>query len=167
MVTIMHPAGRHVTAHLVDLLLRRGYAFNRSADFDTVRRIKEQLCYVAYDYTKELKVRLAGCCSTRLHAAITATCSSVLVLVMWRASAQHGSPCARANVSIEQPSAIPQRGRHPALSTAAPLEGALLQTVLQLGLSLEQPLALATASAACSRSKAARLPLTCYKHCTP
>ena len=79
MVTSMHPAGRHVTAHLVDLLLRRGYAFNRSADFDTVRRIKEQLCYVAYDYPKELKVRLAGCCSTGVHAAIAATCSSILV----------------------------------------------------------------------------------------
>ena len=77
-VTIMHPAGRHVTAHLVDLLLRRGYAFNRSADFDTVRRIKEQLCYVAYDYPKELKVRPAGCRSTGLPAAIAATCSSVM-----------------------------------------------------------------------------------------
>lgn len=36
-------AGRHVTTHMVELLLRRGYAFNRSADFDTVRQLKEQV----------------------------------------------------------------------------------------------------------------------------
>ena len=49
-------AGRHVTTHLVELLLRRGYAFNRSADFDTVRQMKEKLCYVACDYKKEAQV---------------------------------------------------------------------------------------------------------------
>lgn len=49
-------AGRHVTTHLVELLLRRGYAFNRSADFDTVRQMKEKLCYVACDYQKEVQV---------------------------------------------------------------------------------------------------------------
>ena len=49
-------AGRHVTSHLVELLLRRGYAFNRSADFDTVRQMKEKLCYVACDYQKEVQV---------------------------------------------------------------------------------------------------------------
>ena len=41
---------------MVELLLRRGYAFNRSADFDTVRQIKEQLCYVAYDYDRETRL---------------------------------------------------------------------------------------------------------------
>ncbi|KAK9810314.1 hypothetical protein WJX72_008449 [[Myrmecia] bisecta] len=52
----LNVAGRHVTEFLVELLLRRGYAFNRSADFDTVRQLKEQLCYVAYDYKKELQL---------------------------------------------------------------------------------------------------------------
>lgn len=53
----LNVAGRHVTTHLVELLLRRGYAFNRSADFDTVRQMKEKLCYVACDYQKEVEVR--------------------------------------------------------------------------------------------------------------
>ena len=52
----LNVAGRHVTTHMVELLLRRGYAFNRSADFDTVRQIKEQLCYVAYDYDRETRL---------------------------------------------------------------------------------------------------------------
>lgn len=42
-------AGRDVTRHLINLLLRRGYAFNRTADFETVRQMKEKLCYVSYD----------------------------------------------------------------------------------------------------------------------
>ena len=50
-------AGRDVTRHLIKLLLLRGYAFNRTADFETVRRIKEQLCYVSYDL--DLDKRLA------------------------------------------------------------------------------------------------------------
>lgn len=36
--------------------MRRGYAFNRSADFDTVRQMKEKLCYVACNYQKEVQV---------------------------------------------------------------------------------------------------------------
>jgi len=42
-------AGRDITRYLIKLLLLRGYAFNRSADFETVRQIKEKLCYVGYD----------------------------------------------------------------------------------------------------------------------
>lgn len=46
-------AGRDVTRYLIKLLLLRGYAFNASADFETVRIMKEKLAYVAYDIQKE------------------------------------------------------------------------------------------------------------------
>lgn len=49
-------AGRDVTRRLINLLLLRGYAFNRTADFETVRQIKEQLCYVGYDLELEQKL---------------------------------------------------------------------------------------------------------------
>jgi actin-related protein 2 len=49
-------AGRDVTRHLINLLLRRGYAFNRTADFETVRQIKEKFCYVSYDLDYDNKL---------------------------------------------------------------------------------------------------------------
>jgi len=36
-------AGRHITQYFIKLLLLRGYAFNRTADFETVRQIKEKV----------------------------------------------------------------------------------------------------------------------------
>lgn len=50
-------AGRDVTRNLIGLLLRRGYALNRTADFETVRQVKEKLCYISYDL--ELDQRLS------------------------------------------------------------------------------------------------------------
>ena len=49
-------AGRDVTRQLIKLLLRRGYAFNRTADFETVRQIKEKLCYISYDLELDNKL---------------------------------------------------------------------------------------------------------------
>ncbi|KAL3875262.1 hypothetical protein ACJMK2_038185 [Sinanodonta woodiana] len=51
-------AGRDITRHLIKLLLLRGYAFNHSADFETVRMMKEKLCYVGYDIEQEQKLAL-------------------------------------------------------------------------------------------------------------
>jgi actin-related protein 2 len=49
LVKRLNVAGRHITRHLIKLLQLRGYNFSRTADFDTVRRIKEKVCYVGYD----------------------------------------------------------------------------------------------------------------------
>ncbi|KAJ3054175.1 Actin- protein 2 [Rhizophlyctis rosea] len=49
-------AGRDITRYLIKLLLLRGYAFNRTADFETVRQVKEKLCYVGYDLELERKL---------------------------------------------------------------------------------------------------------------
>ncbi|KAJ3333686.1 Arp2/3 complex subunit, actin nucleation center [Blyttiomyces sp. JEL0837] len=49
-------AGRDITRYLIKLLLLRGYAFNRTADFETVRQLKEKLCYVGYDLALEQKL---------------------------------------------------------------------------------------------------------------
>lgn len=46
-------AGSDVTRYLIKLLLLRGYAFNRTADFETIRQLKEKLCYVGYDLAIE------------------------------------------------------------------------------------------------------------------
>jgi len=51
-------AGRDITRYLIKLLLLRGYAFNRTADFETVRQIKEKLCYVGHDLEFERKLAL-------------------------------------------------------------------------------------------------------------
>ena len=49
----LNVAGRHVTEYLIKLLLHRGYSFNSSADFELVREIKEDLCYVSINVKKE------------------------------------------------------------------------------------------------------------------
>jgi len=54
----LNVAGRHITRYLIKLLQVRGYNFNRTADFETVRQIKEKLCYVGYDLAIESKLAL-------------------------------------------------------------------------------------------------------------
>ncbi|RKP35257.1 actin family [Dimargaris cristalligena] len=49
-------AGRDVTRYLIKLLQLRGYNFNRTADYETVRQIKEKVCYVSYDLELDRKL---------------------------------------------------------------------------------------------------------------
>lgn len=50
--------GRNVTEFLVRLMQRRGYSFNKSSDFETVRTMKEMFCYAACDPALEKKLAL-------------------------------------------------------------------------------------------------------------
>nr|WDY79016.1 actin protein 1 [Gracilariopsis lemaneiformis] len=47
-------AGRDLTSWMAKLLQQRGYSFTTSAELEIVRDIKQQLCFVAEDYEKEL-----------------------------------------------------------------------------------------------------------------
>ncbi|CAE8635406.1 unnamed protein product [Polarella glacialis] len=49
-------AGRHVTEHLMKLLVGQGQPLNSTADFETVREVKQKLCYVALDPAAERKL---------------------------------------------------------------------------------------------------------------
>ncbi|KAJ3567116.1 hypothetical protein NP233_g6577 [Leucocoprinus birnbaumii] len=49
-------AGRDVTRYLIKLLLMSGYVCNRTSDLETVREIKEKLCYVSYDLDQDIKL---------------------------------------------------------------------------------------------------------------
>ena len=51
-------AGRHLTEYMIKLLQLREYTFNRTADFEVVREIKEKVCYVGYDLELEKKLAL-------------------------------------------------------------------------------------------------------------
>jgi actin-related protein 2 len=51
-------AGRTVTRYLCDLLRRRGYSLDSTADLETVRKIKEELCFTAYDIEEARKFAL-------------------------------------------------------------------------------------------------------------
>jgi actin-related protein 2 len=61
----LNVAGRHVTEHLIKLLLIRGYAFNSSADFETVRNLKEKFGYIAYDIERERTLARDTCIVNR------------------------------------------------------------------------------------------------------
>ncbi|MCL4128710.1 UNVERIFIED_CONTAM: hypothetical protein GTU68_053256, partial [Idotea baltica] len=51
-------AGRDITSYMIKLLLLRGYAFNHSADFETVRIMKEKLCYMGYNIEQEQRLSM-------------------------------------------------------------------------------------------------------------
>jgi actin-related protein 2 len=49
-------AGKSITKYLTKLLFLRGYAFNSSADFETVREIKEKHCFISHDILIDRKI---------------------------------------------------------------------------------------------------------------
>ena len=51
----MDLAGRDMTDFLQTHLAEDGYAFKSSAEKEIVKKIKEEFCYVAYNYEDELK----------------------------------------------------------------------------------------------------------------
>jgi len=61
----LNVAGRHMTRYLIKLLQVRGYNLNRSADFETARQIKEELCYTGYDLEVEKRLALETTVLTR------------------------------------------------------------------------------------------------------
>lgn len=51
----MNLAGRDITCYLQRLLTERGYSFKTSAEHQIIRDAKENMCYVAQDFEKELE----------------------------------------------------------------------------------------------------------------
>ena len=52
----LNVAGRHITEYLIRLLQLKGYAFNSSADFETVRELKEKFCMVSCDIEQDRRL---------------------------------------------------------------------------------------------------------------
>jgi len=55
-------AGRDITRRLVKLLQQRGYSLTAGADFETVRKIKEEFCFVSSNTDQENKLALETTC---------------------------------------------------------------------------------------------------------
>lgn len=52
----LNVAGRHITEYLIRLLQIKGYAFNSTADFETVREMKEKFCMVSANIDQDRKL---------------------------------------------------------------------------------------------------------------
>ncbi|KAK9805786.1 hypothetical protein WJX73_010176 [Symbiochloris irregularis] len=60
-------AGEQVTSYLLDLLLHRGYTFNRATDLPSLRSVKESICYVAAQYQREVQLARETTCVMRTY----------------------------------------------------------------------------------------------------
>jgi actin-related protein 2 len=91
----LNVAGRHITKYLIKLLQVRGYAFNRSADFETVRQIKEELCYSGFDLDVEKRLALE---TTTLVQQYTLPDGRVIKVGQERYEAPEGQSSGRAHM---------------------------------------------------------------------
>jgi len=55
-------AGRHITHYLLELLQRRGHPLSLGTDLPVAEGIKESACYVARDYSQEVKLARETVC---------------------------------------------------------------------------------------------------------
>ena len=61
-----------------------GYAFNRTADFDTVRQIKEKLCYVSMDIMDERKLAQETTCLMENYTLPDGKVwSDIIIILFW------------------------------------------------------------------------------------
>lgn len=63
------------------LLLLRGYAFNHTADFETVRIMKEQLCYVAHDIEEEQRLALETTVLVESYTVLITELNNLLIAI--------------------------------------------------------------------------------------
>ena len=55
-ISRLNLAGRHITEYMTKLMLVRGYNFSTTSDFETVREIKEKLCFVSSNLEEDRKL---------------------------------------------------------------------------------------------------------------
>jgi actin-related protein 2 len=71
-------AGRHITQYLIRLLQIKGYAFNSTADFETVREIKEKFCMVSANIEQDRKLDKETAFYNSFHK-LTTTGKTILI----------------------------------------------------------------------------------------
>ena len=88
-------AGRDITRYLISLLLLRGYAFNRTADFETVRQLKEKLCYVGYVI---LTIGFTSVQVPKLTASFNKLLFDIATIFNWNTSSQQKPQCLLSSI---------------------------------------------------------------------
>lgn len=85
-------SGHDLTKYLVTILKERGYSFESTGERDSVRDIKDELCYVPLDFAQEIEA--AECSSSKERQFLLPDESSIVM----------GSECFRCPEILFQPS---------------------------------------------------------------